>query len=65
VSDRVHASVYGVQPTALEPVIDRPTTKPESAQLRTSDDAVLAFRETRQRPVPIDRGNLFIHVLVK
>jgi hypothetical protein len=65
VADGIDASVDGVQPAAFEPAVDRPATKPESAQLHTSDDAVLALRETRQRPVPIDRGILFIYVLIK
>ncbi len=64
-ADRVHASVHGVQTASLKPAVDRPATEPEPAQLRPSDDAVLALRETGQRPVPIDRGIPFIYVLVK
>ncbi len=54
-----------MQTASLKPAVDRPATEPEPAQLRPSDDPVLALRETRQRPVPIDRGILFIYVLVK
>lgn len=52
----VHASVKDVQSPVLEAVTDRPPPEPERDQLPAGDDAVLALRESRDRPVDVKSG---------
>ena len=60
-ADGVYASMEGVQTTASDPVLDRPSPNPELAQLRPRHDPVLTARELGNRPVHITRPMLSIH----
>jgi hypothetical protein len=41
-ADRVHPAVHGVQPVALQAVLDRPASEFEPGELGPRHDAVLA-----------------------
>lgn len=52
-ADRVDAPVHGMQPTALQPVLDRPRPDSQFEELRPRHDAVLLGGESSDAQIPL------------
>jgi hypothetical protein len=62
---RIHTAVNTVQPSPLDPPIDRVRTQPEPRQLRASYNPVLPPGQVRNWPIVGVLVNLTAHYTVK
>ena len=61
VPDGIDTAVHAVQPTGLDPCVDRRSGEPERVKLRHRDPSVLALRDRRNTPIArtvADEGEL-------